>query len=287
MDASAPSLKQVKTRTRRPDDWKLSAPVLNSELGPTEVCLVTSACVADLCAAVQSDQSPLWVFQADEWCIAAPALRSTARSHTLYPVVIRGDKAASKFCTQSVLRRLEFLGEWELILRQVFPADKAEAVIERQREHGLRRCAQRNRAEPKSPPDISRVRDPVHLEELLRTPVWELDQAVALGSRRTLRVYDISGAYVWLLPAATLAMLAKATEAAMEAQKVADSAAATVPLDACAAEGPVSSVAAMSAPDDLLLRSSSPFEDAEMGIATAALLPPPPPPLDFEFERSV
>ena len=205
-----PSEARRPTFKRRKESWIHTAPVMVPELMfPREVCLLSTLCVEDLRSAAQISGSPMWVFQSKEFKSAAQALRATARLHTLYPIVIRGD--CTKFCTQGTLRRLEFLAEWHVALCSQRPHDVA-SIVATQRDYGIKRQMQRNRREGRKGPDVSRVKDPLGLEALLRTPAWSLEDAMAVGTRRTLRVYDISGACVWLLPATTLALLAGVIE---------------------------------------------------------------------------
>lgn len=193
--------------------WKGLAPVFNEDF-PTDICLVSDLSVDTVLTHGTTSQD-VCAYSNDMWRTFSVTLRHRARSHFLYPIIIKNHKSPSKKCAQAVLRRFEFLYEWCHLLLKMCGETVAAAVVDKQRARGLARAQQRYRptltqiAETPLPPA-----QPKNLEEILRTPTWTFHDAVLLGSRRTTRVWDISGACVWLVPrwAVTAAFMLCPTE---------------------------------------------------------------------------
>lgn len=107
---------------------------------------------------------------------------------------------------QSVLNRLELLLDWHGCLVDSLSPELVAATLDRQLRHGKSRSKFRPKGKvaPKQPCVSLPPKD---LELLLANPVWSVADTLAFGSQRTVRVYDISGACMWLLPARTLTAL--------------------------------------------------------------------------------
>ena len=188
----------LKRRRNRSTAWRSSAPVHSNDV-PFEVCLEADQSLSDLISVAGLYTECIAVMLPETWHTSSTLMRDGARTHSLYPVVVTGDTGASKKCTQAAMRRLETIWEWAASLE-----DTSGATVSRQVRYGESR--QRGRKLRKTPPTANpcRVAPPLHLEELLMRHDCSVDSAVVFGSSRTLRVFDVTGECVWLVPISTL-----------------------------------------------------------------------------------
>ena len=195
-------------KKRKRTGWKDTAPIDTPESEPArEVCLHPEISVFDLQHDSVIAQTCI-VLTHTAYCERSQSLRSHARSHVLYPIVIQNEHNQSKRGAQAALRRLECLLEWQY--RVLFAAgDDAPSIIQTQIRHGLSRLKSR-RWQPHTPESISPVvtPKPEKLAEIFHHAVFDLDDIAAIGGRRTTRVYDTTGECVWCVPISTINALA-------------------------------------------------------------------------------
>lgn len=146
------------------------------------------------------------VFTQLEWQTLSACIRCAVRSHALYPVVVKGDLSQSKKCAQAATRRLEVILAWhrDLYLQYASTPETADRIVTRQVNYGKSR--QRGRAPRKTETACVScpIAPPRDLHALLLTHDCSLPMAVGMGLTRTVRIYDITGSCVWLVPMSTL-----------------------------------------------------------------------------------
>ena len=206
VDEQTPVLTQKRRRLRT--KWSDTAPTLHdSELSiPFAVCLQPGCVVSDVHTAVTNPDTVYTCssLSPSEWLEKSALLRTLARNHALYPVVIRGEHSQSKRCAHAAVRRLETILDWQWSTISAVGVDAARETVERQIRHGTSR--RRSRRWKVQPPSVRPVYTlpPKNLYEIYEQATWSVNDAIETGSKRTLRVYDLDGGEIWLLPACTL-----------------------------------------------------------------------------------
>lgn len=187
--------------------WKHVCPVFQDDGScPFNVCLVPDVTVASMFAWGSVDDR-VCMYTEDLFRSFSPVLRARVKCHPLYPIVIKNHRIQSKKCAQAALRRFEILVEWAEVILSLYDESTAHAIIEAHRIHGIKRAQQRYvtlkgqiAEEPVTPAH------PSNLEDVLRSPTWTIAEVLALGARRTTRVYDISGNSVWICPRGSITL---------------------------------------------------------------------------------
>ena len=200
-----PKRKRMKTK------WTDTAPTYlnDATVLPRAICLSPLLSVADLVRAATNPHRlyTCTAFSPQDWLDKSGILRTLARNHPLYPIVVRGDNNRSKRCPHAALRRLEHIVQWQWEVIDRDGIEHATAVVGRQIRHGLSRL--KTRRWTRTPPASRHVYTlpPTDLPAVLAHAVYSLDDALDIGGQRTMRVYDVTGDELWLLPASTLNML--------------------------------------------------------------------------------
>ena len=199
------STETSKKRRRSRSKLKLvdTAPTFDFEVMPRAVCLAPNITVGDLYLFTNTPGALTSVLSPTEWREGSQALRTYARRHPLYPVIIRGEHDRSKRCPQAALRRLEALLTWKERIFEDYSAEVANDIMKRQIAHGVSRASSRTWI-PRRADRPRHTLPPKDLVGILMDCVWTVEHAAALGALRTLRVYDVTGTHVWLLPSSTL-----------------------------------------------------------------------------------
>ena len=198
-------------RRRMKNKWTETAPTLSydSDTLPRVVCLSPDMTVTDVSEAAVD---PLRIytcvpFTPEEWLDKSGCLRNLARQHVMYPIVVRGDQSRSKRCPHAALRRLEHIMDWQWQVISAHGVEQGHIIVDRQIRHGKSRL--RTRKWGATSPPVRRVYTlpPTDLDAVMAHPSFSVDDALEIGGRRTLRIYDVYGGEMWLLPASTLTLL--------------------------------------------------------------------------------
>ena len=194
------TLKRRRLRTK----WSETAPQSSDREKsiPFAVCLESDLCIQDV---INESTSPTNVFTCSplkptEWMEKSALLRNLARMHQLYPIVVRGEKTQSKRCTHAALRRLEAIIEWQYETIYTKGMDTARDIVDRQIRHGLSRMKSRKWETLATPTRLVYTLPPRNIAEQR----YDVHSVLEVAAQRTLRVSDVHGEELWLLPASTL-----------------------------------------------------------------------------------
>jgi hypothetical protein len=191
--------------------WRATAPEEQTEYIPFEVCLLPHQTIDNVFEEIGKIHGHTHVatFTTDQWQSLSAMFRVYVRQHSLYPVVVKSNLAPSKKCAQAAIRRLEIILAWffELQVRYADQPKVVDEIVMRQTNYGKSR--QRGRIPRKTEPALVScpVAPPRDLNLLLLTHDCPAALAVSMGMARTLRVYDITGKCVWLVPVSTLVQI--------------------------------------------------------------------------------